>query len=99
MSNTPEISGFELIDFSIGDTFTNGDDIFNVDLGKISNFDTISFSNPSKLSNLTKILVTNTKGNIKFDEGFTDLSIYSNQNENIEIETSANSTVTVFHRN
>ena len=75
IANTPEISGFELIDFSIGDTFTNEDDIFNVDLGKISSFDTISFSNPNKLAKLTKILVVNTKGNIKFSEGFTDLSI------------------------
>ena len=52
IASTPEISGFELIDFSIGDTFTNGDDIFNVDLGKIFSFDTISFSNPNKLANL-----------------------------------------------
>ena len=96
IANTPEISGFELIDFSIGDSFTNGDDIFNVDLGKIFSFDTISFSNPNKLANLTKISVINAKGNMKFSEGLSDLHIYSNTNENLEIETSEDSTVTVF---
>ena len=96
IASTPEISGFELIDFSIGDTFTNGDDIFNVDLGKISSFDAIFFLKSKKLENLTKISVTNAKGNMKFSEGFSDLHIYSSLNENIEIEAAEDSTVTVF---
>ena len=91
---TPKISGFELINFIVGDTFTNGDEVFHVDLEQISDFDSVSFTNSN--ANLTTISVLNAKGKMTFSEGFENISIYSNLNENIEIETSDNSTITVF---
>ena len=42
--NVPVVNGFETIIFTINENFSSSDDIFDIDLDKFSNFQSISFT-------------------------------------------------------
>jgi hypothetical protein len=91
--STPEISGFEFINFDLNYKTSVEQSIIN--LNTISNFDTVTFANSSTDTKTAKISVLNASGKLKFDNGFTGIDVYTGQNENIEIETSENSTINI----
>ena len=90
---TPEISGFEFINFNID--YKTAIDKAIVNLNTISNFDTITFVNTSADPKTEKISVLNATGKLKFDKGFTNIDVSTGLNENLTIETSENSTINI----
>ena len=90
---TPQISGFEFINFNID--YKTAIDKAIVNLKTISNFDTITFVNTSADPKTEKISVLNATGKLKFDKGFTNIDVSTGLNENLTIETSENSTINI----
>ena len=95
MLDTPIISGIEDIILSIGDNFTNTDNTFDVNLGKISNFNEIEITHSIINSNVEKVSVGQASGNITFGEGFNWMYLDTVPGENIVISTLGNSTIHV----
>ena len=95
MLDTPTISGIEDIILSIGDNFTNTDNTFDVNLGKISNFNDIEITHSIINSNVEKVSVGQASGNITFGEGFNWMYLDTVPGENIVISTLGNSTIHV----
>ena len=91
--STPNISGFEFINFNLDYKTPVEQAIIN--LNTISNFDTITFVNSSTDTKTAKISVLNASGKLKFDNGFTGIDVYTGQNENIGIETSEDSIINI----
>ena len=91
--STPNISGFEFINFNL-DYITPVEQAI-INLNTISNFDTITFANGSTDTKTAKISVLNASGKLKFDSGFTGIDVYTGQSENIEIETSEDSIINI----
>jgi hypothetical protein len=91
--STPNISGFEFINFNLDYKTPVEQSIIN--LNTISNFNTITFVNSSTDAKTAKISVLNASGKLKFDNGFTGIDVYTGQNENIGIETSEDSIINI----
>lgn len=93
---TPNISGFEFIEFSIGEKFTTGDEIFFVDMESISNFELVKFYNSTSNTNVGKVSVVNANGNMTFGGQFKDIFITTEADKSLDINTTENANITVF---
>ena len=96
MSTTPVISGFESINFYISNVASSAESIFN--LKDISEFETITFIDTSETAKTSKISILNSSGKLIFAENYNDINVYAAIGENIQVETAANSSVSVLNQ-
>lgn len=97
VAQLPIISGFETINFIIEEQFSSGDDTFNIELGSISQFDKLTFSNSAEASPIAKVSLTNAKGEISFGDEFNQIILHSVSDEDITISTNSDIAITLFN--
>lgn len=93
VTSTPNISGFEEIQFTVNGQFTPNDPNFDINLENVTDFNSITISVPSTITTIDRAIVSNASGNLVFDSNIDNISINAATGEDISLVTKENAVV------